>query len=249
MVEVSVIIPCYNGEKYLDDCINSVLNQTFENWEALVIDDCSTDHSREIIETYVKRDSRIKYFKTESASGSPTVPRNIGITNAQGRYLAFLDCDDSWLPNKLEEQLRTAQEKKCAMVFSNYEKVSTEGEKSCRIVKAPSVVNLKKMYYGNPIGCLTVLVDTSITGKFYFKQMHHEDCIAWIELIRKFGPAYNTNSVLAYYRETVGSVSRNKFKILYWQWEIYRKVFKFNIVKSAFYYMQYAYNGYRKSKI
>ena len=249
MIEVSVIVPCYNGAQYLDDCIGSVLGQTFRDWEMLIVDDCSVDHSREIIESYARKDPRIKYLTTECASGSPATPRNIGIKYSKGRYLAFLDCDDMWLPNKLDEQIKMIQDKKCALVFSDYEKVSYKGEQSHRIVSAPPAVDLKGLYYGNPIGCLTVLVDTQITGKFYFKQMPHEDCIAWIELIGQFGTAYNTQSVLARYRETIGSVSRNKFKILSWQWNIYRKIFKFNVFKSVFCYMLYAYNGYKKSRI
>ena len=246
---VSVITPCYNGANYLVNCIESVISQTFQDWEMLIVDDCSTDDSKEIITKYIQKDSRIKYYRTEHPSGSPTVPRNIGIDNANGRYLAFLDCDDMWLPTKLEEQLNVFKDKKCAMVFSNYEKISMHGVSSSRVVKAPSIVDINQMYYGNPIGCLTVMVDMTITGKFHFRKMHHEDCIAWIELISKSGAAYNTNTVLAQYRETAGSVSRNKIKILLWQWDIYRKVFKFNIFKSLFYYMQYAYNGYKKSKI
>ena len=246
---ISVITPCYNGANYLVDCIESVLSQSFQDWEMLIVDDCSIDDSKYIITEYVKKDSRVKYYRTEQPSGSPTVPRNIGIDNAKGRYIAFLDCDDLWLPTKLEEQLNVFNTHKCAMVFSNYEKISTQGLSNNRIIKAPPIVDISQMYYGNPIGCLTVMIDTAISGKFHFRHMHHEDCIAWIEIISKYGAAYNTNTVLAQYRETVGSVSRNKIKIILWQWDIYRKVLKFNIFKSIFCYMLYAYNGYKKSRI
>ena len=249
MAKVSIITPCYNGAKYINKCIDSVLSQTFSDWEMLIIDDCSTDNSVEIIHRYACEDSRIKYYRTDSPSGSPSQPRNIGIDNATSRYIAFLDCDDIWCPRKLEEQLSIFEERKCPLVFSNYEKISALGERSNRIVFAPPIVDIRRMYYGNPIGCLTVMVDTEITGKFHFKRMHHEDCIAWIELITKFGPAYNTNSTLAYYRESQGSVSRNKFKILSWQWNIYRKIFKFNTIKSVIYYVIYVYYGYKKYRI
>lgn len=249
MPTVSVITPCYNGSKYLSDCIESVLSQTYDDWEMLIVDDCSTDNSVDIIREYVQKDSRIKFIKNDKASGSPAIPRNIGIDKALGRYLAFLDCDDMWLPNKLQEQLSLFNDRKCVMTFSNYEKISASGISSGRIVKAPSVVDIKQMYYGNPIGCLTVMVDTAITGKFQFKQMHHEDCVAWIDILSKYGAAYNTNIILAKYRETENSVSRNKLRILLWQWNIYRTVFNFNIFKSAYYYLLYAYNGYKKSRI
>ena len=246
---VSVITPCYNGEKYLHDCIRSVLSQSFMDWEHIIIDDGSIDNSISVIQYYCNIDSRIKCISMKKASGSPSIPRNIGIDQAIGQYLAFLDCDDIWYPTKLEEQLYVFKEKKCAMVFSNYEKISSQGIASNRIITSPSIIEINQMYYGNPIGCLTVIVDTNITGKFHFKQMHHEDCIAWIELISKFGAAYNTNTVLAQYRVTEGSVSRNKFKIILWQWYIYRKVFKFNMLKSLFYYIIYVYNGCKKLRI
>ena len=99
--QISVITPCYNAESTIRETIDSVLRQTFKDWELLIIDDCSTDNSAEIIREYSSRDSRIKYFKTEEKSGSPSTPRNIGIDNASGEYIAFLDADDVWLPDKL----------------------------------------------------------------------------------------------------------------------------------------------------
>ena len=105
LVLVSIITPCYNAEKYLSQTVESVLSQTWQDWELLIIDDCSSDNSMNIIRDYSRRDARVRYFKTEEPSGSPTLPRNIGIENARGRYIAFLDSDDLWLPTKLEEQV------------------------------------------------------------------------------------------------------------------------------------------------
>ena len=244
--KISIITPCYNASVYLGMCIESVIAQTFVDWEMIIVDDCSTDNSADIIKAYQQNDSRIKYFKTPYPSGSPAQPRNIGIGEAKGRYLAFLDADDIWLPQKLEEQIKCIELHKSCMVFSNYEKIDNAGNKSHRIITAPSVVTLKDMYCGNPIGCLTAFVDSSIVGKFQFRNMHHEDCIAWIEIIREFGNAYNTNTVNAYYRESEQSVSRNKLKILGWQWKIYREILHFGIFKSIYYYIQYAYRGLKK---
>lgn len=102
---VSIVTPCYNAERYIADTIASVQAQTYTKWEMMVVDDCSTDNSAEVIKRLAREDSRIKYFKTDKPSGSPTKPRNIALDKARGEYIAFLDADDLWLPQKLEEQL------------------------------------------------------------------------------------------------------------------------------------------------
>lgn len=111
---ISIITPCYNAGKFLPETIDSVLNQTFRDWELLIIDDCSSDNSRQIVEEYALKDSRIRYFRTDTPSGSPSYPRNIGIENSNGEYIAFLDADDIWLPDKLDDQIKF-------MYSNNYE--------------------------------------------------------------------------------------------------------------------------------
>ena len=123
---VSVIMPVYNAEKYIAFAIDSVLAQSYSNWELLIVDDCSTDLSVSLVSNYVKKDDRVHLFHTDKPSGSPCEPRNIGIRYARGRYIAFLDSDDMWLPNKLEEQLKMFEGGKIAIVYSNYEKISEE---------------------------------------------------------------------------------------------------------------------------
>lgn len=122
MILVSVIIPCYNSERYIVQSIESVIMQTFQQWEMIIVDDCSTDNSADIIKKYEAKDFRIRYLKTNEPSGSPSIPRNIGIREARGRYIAFLDSDDIWLPKKLEEQLKFIDQPNVAMVFSNFGK-------------------------------------------------------------------------------------------------------------------------------
>ncbi len=243
---VSIITPCYNGERYLAQCIESVQAQTFQHWEMLIVDDCSTDSSASIVQRYAENDSRIIYLKTEKASGSPTLPRNIGMDYAHGRYVAFLDCDDLWAPTKLEEQLAVFAERQCALVYANYEKMSENGERADRLVQAPESVSFKRLHYGCPLGCLTVIVDTELTGKFRFVNQHQEDYIAWLTILKQHGLAYNTNTTLAYYRETSGSVSRNKLRVIPWQWNVYRNVLNLNMVKATYYFICYAYNGFVK---
>lgn len=121
-------MPCHNGAKYIADSIRSVIAQIYTDWELIVIDDCSTDNSVEIVQQLAAKDSRIKLLKTEQPSGSPTLPRNIGIEKCQGRFIAFLDCNDMWLPTKLKNQLPLLENEKTAIAFSYYEKMNESGK-------------------------------------------------------------------------------------------------------------------------
>lgn len=247
---VSVIMPMYNAETFLNQSIQSVISQTYQNWELLVVDDCSKDNSAIIVHKFVQQNSRIKYFKTDKPSGSPILPRNIGIINAQGRYIAFLDSDDAWLPNKLETQLKMFEQyEDMAICFSNYEKMTEKGERNNRIVQAPAITNYKQLLLSNVIGCLTAVYDTAKVGKMFFQNHSHEDYILWLEILKKGYIARNTNTVEALYRIRENSVSSNKLKTLSWQWDIYRNVENIGLFHSCYYFMNYAYKAYKKSKI
>lgn len=246
---VSVIMPVYNAERFLNQSIQSVISQTYQCWELLIIDDCSSDNSARLIQQFNKIDKRIKYLKTEKPSGSPTQPRNIGIEKAQGRYIAFLDSDDIWLPTKLEEQLPLFQDNNTAIVFSNYEKVTEKGLRNQRIVIAPKETNYKKLLYGNIIGCSTAIYDTKKIGKIYFKRINHEDYILWLAILKKGFIGRNTGTVNALYRVRTRSVSSNKWKVPFWQWNIYINVEKVGYIKAAYYFISYAFKAYKKNKI
>lgn len=199
--------------------------------------------------SYGEKDERIKYLKTEYASGSPTLPRNIGIKNSQGRYIAFLDSDDIWLPNKLETQLHLFSDNKTAIVYSNYEKIAENGQRNSRIVVAPFTMDYQHLLLGNVIGCLTAIYDTEKVGKVYFSDYPHEDYIMWLSILKKGYIARNTNTVTALYRVRYNSVSSNKLKVISWQWEIYRSVEKLGYWKSVLFFISYAYKAFRKSLV
>lgn len=248
--KVSVIMPVHNAEKYLSESISSVLQQTYPYWELLIVDDCSTDNSLAIINRYAVLDARIRCLKTDAPSGSPCLPRNLGIKAAQGRFIAFLDSDDCWLPNKLEQQLCLFGETgTVGLVFSDYEKMSEEGERNNRVIKAPMEVSYKQLLRGNVIGCLTAIYDTSRVGKMFFMQHTHEDYILWLSILKKGVVAVNTGTVEALYRVRRNSVSSNKLKVLSWQWDIYRNIEKTGLLKAMYYFAHYAYKAYRKARI
>lgn len=243
---VSIVTPCYNGEKTIQDTILSVLNQTYTHWELLIIDDCSTDSSEILIHNFSSKDSRIKYLKTNLPSGSPTLPRNIGIENAKGRFIAFLDCDDIWLPTKLEEQIPFFNDSHTAIVFSNYEKITENGKRNNRIIIAPKQATYKQLLNENIIGCLTAIYDTQKIGKVYFSKIGHEDYAMWLSILKKGYIAKNTNSKLALYRVNKHSTSSNKIKAFKWTWYIYRDVEHLPLYKSIYYFINYAFRaGYK----
>lgn len=246
---VSIIMPVYNSEKFIDEAIQSVLSQTYKNWELIIVDDCSKDNSLQIIQGYVKKDSRIHLYQTDKPSGSPTHPRNVAIEHAQGRYIAFLDSDDAWFPSKLSEQIPLFDNAKIAVVYSNYEKISEEGERTDRVVKAPDYATYSKLLRGNVIGNVTGIYDVSKVGKIFMQKMHHEDYILWLEILKNGFIAKNTNTVLALYRIRKSSVSSNKSKVLKWQWNIYTKVERINPIKASYLFLCYAFNAFKKSRI
>ena len=245
---VSIITPCCNAAKHLTQTIESVLGQTWNDWEMLIVDDCSSDGSDDIIKAYAKKDPRIKYFRTSKESGSPAIPRNLGIKNARGRYIAFLDSDDMWLPNKLEIQMLAFQNNKdAAIVFSYYEKVPENGIRSGRVVTSPRQITYNDLLYGNVIGCLTGVYDTEKVGKVYMKLIGHEDYSMWLEILKSGFVGVNTCDIHALYRVRDGSVSADKLKAARWQWNIYRNIEHLTFFKAIACFAAYAIRGIRKS--
>lgn len=243
---VSVITPCYNGSVYLADCIESVIAQSFGDWEMLIVDDCSTDDSARIIKEYALQDSRIKYLRTEKPSASPSEPRNIGIKQAKGKYIAFLDCDDLWLPDKLEEQYRFAVANGYDFVFSDYEKVNSCGSRSQRVVKARPEVTYWDVLESNDIPCLTVMVSHNVVGDIRFRSIPKEDWGFWMEILRRGQVAYNTGIVHALYRVSPSSRSSNKFAMVRNQWFVLRKVEKVKIIPALYFMLIYLIQGFYK---
>lgn len=244
---VSIITAMFNSESFISSTIDSVLLQTYHDWELIVVDDGSTDSSISIVNRYVNQDKRIYLFHTEVPSGSPVKPRNIGVEMAKGRYIAFLDSDDVWLPNKLEEQLPFFDNPDVAVVFSNYEKMTEDGLRSNRVIYAPAETDYKKMLRGNVIGNVTGVYDTHKVGKIFFQPIHHEDYILWLSILKKGYVARNTNTVTALYRLRKQSVSSNKWKVLGWQWYIYVHVEHIHPLKAMCLFACYVYKAFRKT--
>ena len=241
-------MPAHNASDTIEDAIESVISQTYKYWELLVIDDCSTDETVSLVQNFVKNDSRIKLLHTDKSLGKPFYPRNIGIENAKGRFIAFLDSDDLWLPTKLQNQLPLFESQNVGIVFSYYEKFSfdQDSQKTNRIVKSPGIVTFNSALYGNPIGNLTGMYDTKIVGKIFYEDVWHEDYVLWLTILKKGFIAMNTKTVEARYRLVRKSVSSNKRKSALWTWNIYRKVLRFNLIQTVFCFTLYLIKGFLK---
>ena len=246
MATVSVIMPCHNGSATLRQAVESVLAQSYAGWELLIIDDASTDGSVAIAEEYCAKDSRIKLLHTAASTGKPATTRNVGIDAAQGRFIAFLDCDDQWLPDKLEHQLPLFEQKNCTAVFSFYKKMDAAGNVRSAVVTSPASVDFDQLLDGNCIGNLTGIYDTAKVGKVYQKEIHHEDYLMWLQVLQKGFIARNTGTVEACYRESGTSVSGSKLKALSWTWTIYRKELGLSFGASVLHFIKYAFKALSK---
>lgn len=242
---VSVITPNYNSEKYISETIQSVIRQTYQQWELIIVDDGSADNSLSIINDYLS-DPRIKLYRQPFNQG-PVAARNKGIEMASGRYIAFLDSDDAWAPEKLEKQLpffKTAND--VAIVFADYEQMDEAGNLLNKVITAPSTVTYASLLKTNYIGCLTAVYDQQLLGKRYFVNHGHEDYILWLSILRDGYCARNTGEVLARYRKSQHSLSGNKLKAATWQWGIYRNVEKINLFKSIRLFCSYFIHALKK---
>lgn len=228
-------MPNYNCEKFLDETILSVINQTYPNWELLIVDDCSTDKSVEIIRNYIDKDNRIKLFINEKNSGA-AASRNWALREATGKWIAFLDSDDLWLPEKLEKQLVFMTENGYAFSFTKYRQINENSEQLGQIVIGPKKISRKKMKYCCCyLGCLTVMYSVESIGLIQIDESikKRNDDAMWLK-VRKFADAYYLDELLAEYRVRKGSIShQGKWNLLKYHYKLYRVGEKMNPI-SAF---------------
>ena len=237
--KVSIIVPMYNAEKFIGKTIESVLAQTYQNWEMLIMNDASTDNSLAIVSVYAKKDERIKIVNTEKNVGV-VKGRNFLIDLASGKYIAFLDADDYWHNEKLEKQIKFMKEKNASISCTEYTRVK-ENEEKINDVIIKEEISYNDMLKNNYLGCLTVIYDAKKIGKRYFKELEkNEDYVLWLEIVKDVNTIYGLKENLAYYRVLDNSRSSNKVKTAKVRWEIYRKIEKLSLLKSLYYFLHYA---------
>lgn len=242
---ISIITPAYNAEHFITDAIDSVLEQTYAHWEMIIVDDCSTDNTVEKIELSMKQDDRISFFGLTENLGS-AIARNTAINMAKGRYIAFLDSDDIWFPEKLEKQLRFMQENNIAFSFTEYMRIKGDGTELNANIKAPRSIGYEGLLKHCVIGCLTVMLDKEKIGKVHMIELRaRQDYVLWLNITKQGFLAYGIPEVLAKYRVGKSSISSNKLKMLRINWNVYRRIEKQGFVKSAWCLLNYvfAYTG------
>ena len=243
---VCVIIPVYNAERYIAKTIESALNQTYNDIEIVLIDDCSDDSSKQIIEDYTRKHKNIIYYLQEKNFGV-AVARNKALELAKGRYVAFLDSDDLWCPEKIEKQLNLMQSKEAAICFTAIEMINEKGNQIKSKRKVKEKINYKFLLKNTMIATSSVVIDRNKTGDFQMPLIRSgQDYATWLLLMRNGTEAYGINEALVKYRRSQNSLSSNKFKSLGQVWNIQTRKEKINPVIATINLFYFAFNAFKK---
>ncbi|ALZ64655.1 Putative teichuronic acid biosynthesis glycosyltransferase TuaG (plasmid) [Bacillus cereus] len=240
---VSIVTPSYNASSFIKETIQSVQSQTYKNWEMIIIDDVSKDNTCELIKEEIKKDNRIRLIELQE-NGGPAIARNTGITNAKAKYVAFLDSDDLWLPEKLEKQLAFMQKNDIAFSFTSYQIMNQDGSPTDKAVHVPEKINYGGLLKNTIIGCLTVMLDIEKLGKVQMPNIRtRQDTATWLKILKQGHYAYGLDEILSKYRKVENSISSKKFKMAKMNWKLYREIEGLSIPKSAWCFVNYALNG------
>ena len=243
---VSVIMPCYNMEKYVADSIASVVRQTYPPWELLIVDDASTDGTVEIAKNLCNNDDRI-HFEVKAKHSGIADTRNLCIQMAKGRFLAFLDADDIWHPEKLETQVRFMLENHVGFTYSTYDWIDEEGNTLNKSINTIGHLDYETYLRNTIIGCSTVVVDKTIVGEVVVPRFRtSEDTATWLDILKQGHLAYAIDQPLVSYRIRRRSASSNKLKAAADLWKVYRRHEKIPFFKALHYFSCYAFNAIKK---
>lgn len=231
---VSVIMPTYNCAKFIGETIKSVQAQTYCNWELIIIDDCSADNTKEVVENYVKSDKRIKYNRLEKNSGA-AVARTSAMSLADGEYMAFCDSDDIWLDVKIEKQLKFMKKNNYAFTCTAYEQIDENSNSLGKVIKPKEKCNYNRLLLDCPVGNSTVMYNVKKMGKFEVPNIRkRNDDALWLQMLKKEQYIYGMNDILMKYRIRSNSISSNKFKVIKYHWILYRDIEHLSIIRSFF---------------
>ncbi|WP_241085788.1 glycosyltransferase family 2 protein [Candidatus Vondammii sp. HM_W22] len=242
---VSIIMPAYNADRSIRNSIDSVLSQTYPTWELLIVNDCSKDNSAKIAQEYCDKDTRIKLFHNGVNSG-PAITRNDAINRAKGRFIAFLDSDDIWLPGKLEKQIGTMLECAYSFTYTSYHRISEDGTVPGRRIGVPDQLDYAKLLRNTAIVTSSVVIDINAIGGVQMKNTYYDDFACWLEIMKRGFVAYGIDDDLVAYRISTASISRNKINSAIQVWNTYRTIEGLGILNSAYYFTGYALKAIQK---
>ena len=231
---VSIITPTYNCAKFISQTIDSVLAQTYSNWEMIIVDDLSQDNTKEIVSEYIKKDPRIQYHLLSENSGA-AVARTEAMKLANGAYMAFLDSDDIWTPDKLERQISWMTENKYAFSCTAYEQIDEESNLLNRVIKTVPKTDYNRVLLDCPVGNSSVMYDVERMGKFEVPNIRkRNDDALWLQMLKKEKYIWGMPDVLMKYRIRQNSISSNKLKVIKYHWILYREIEHLSVLRSAF---------------
>jgi teichuronic acid biosynthesis glycosyltransferase TuaG len=236
---VSIITPAYKAAGVVGEAIRSVVDQDYQEWQMLIADDCSPDDTRDVVEEWCARDERIKLICLEK-NGGPAAARNAALEIATGRWVAFLDSDDIWLPQKLRRQVAFHSKSGAKITYTSGRRFSATRGAAGHRIRIPGRLDYRQLLGNTAIITSTVLVDTELTGPVRMKQTYYDDFACWLEILRSGGWAAGLDEDLLRYRVSVGSVSRNKLRSAREVWQTYRNVERIGIPMAAWYFTNYA---------
>ena len=242
---VSIITPAYNAAGYVQTAISSVRDQTYQNWEMLIVDDCSSDNTVEIVEQAAAMDPRVRLIR-QPKNGGPAAARNSALNAAKGRWIAFLDSDDLWLPQKLELQLAFQRTHGAKITFTAFSRITADGRTTGRLINIPERVSYQQLLGNTVIATSTVIIDREMSGEFRMKAIYYDDFGCWLDMLRGGDAALGLKCDLMRYRVVRKSVSRNKKNSARQVWRTYRTVEGIGLLRAAWYFVNYAVNGYLK---
>lgn len=245
---VSIVIPVFNAERFIKDTIDSILNQTYTNWELILVNDCSSDNSVKIIQEYLKKDKRIKLIENRKNSKA-AITRNNGIKAANGKYICFIDADDFWDKSKLKKQIDFIKTKRCAFSFTGYEFTDEFGNTNGKKVYVPEKISYNQALKNTTIWTSTVMFDMTKLSKedIYMPNLSRgQDTATWWKVLKKIDYAYGLNEILSFYRRSNCTLSSNKLVALKRTWNLYRNVEKFGFFRSFYYFCFYCFNAIRR---
>jgi teichuronic acid biosynthesis glycosyltransferase TuaG len=242
---VSIITPAYRCADVVAETIKSVIAQTYPHWELLIAEDCSPDNTRKVVEQWTAVDPRIKLIKLDQNVG-PAMARNASLSSAQGRWVAFLDSDDLWLPQKLEQCLEFACMRDAAFVFTGFRRIPSAGGEPGRYISVPATLDYRQLLGNTAIATSTVMLDTARIGQIRMRKTYYDDFDCWLQVVKKGITAHGLDADLMRYRMMEKSVSRNKGKSALKVWRAYRDMEGLSIPLSIWYFTQYAVRGVLK---
>lgn len=243
---VSIITPLYNAEDFIGRTIESVRSQTYPHWEMIIVDDCSSDSSKKVVRKYMEEDERIKLVELEQNVGTG-MAKNKALEHVNGKFIAFVDSDDWWLPEKLEKQVRFMKENQYPISYTAYRMVNADGSKETKTVNIVKSLSLEQYLRNTLIGFSTSMINIDITGQIGFMDLRsREDTQLWITLLKQGFKAYGLDEMLVKYRVHKRSITANRVKAARQTWRLYYRIEKLGLFRSMYYFHGYLWNTVKK---